>query len=90
MTADIGIQQLDVGSGISFGLSRQARAGGIVIFDRLVMEVVGAQKESQVIPFDVQFVGNLDVGRDDIALVIIEIAVIPIDGVGRTSVGNAD
>ena len=88
IAGDIGIQQFDVALGILLGVVRQSRAIGVG--DGVVVKIERPAEEAQIIQFELQLVRHLGVGGDEIALAVVEIAVVAVDRVRRAAVGGAD
>jgi len=90
IAADVGIQYLDGVPGILQGFPRQGRTPGVVGGHGVIVKIKCAAEEPQVARVELQFMRDFDVGRDEIALIVVEIAVVFVEGGRVAAVGDGD
>ena len=77
-------------SGILLGFARQRRAAGVVGRGGVIVKIERTAKETQFAHVELQLVRDLYVGGDEIAFVVVEIAVIFVEGRRVAAVGDGD
>ena len=86
----ISVPQHDVAADEFLRIVRQGRTVGLPVHHRVVVEVESPAEEAEVLPLQQQLVRHLHVGGDEFALVVVEVAVVAVDRVRGTAVGEAD